>query len=163
MYASSCGERLDEIVTAPHEQHPTGLGKVEPLVGIERDRVGPVETGEKVGGRGRGGGGETVGSVDVEPDAGFGADVGEPADRVDSARQRGARGGDDRDRDAPGCAISPDRAGNRLGNEPTIAVDREGPHVGRADPEQLRRALDRVMRLLRAVDRRRRAAEALMT
>ena len=52
-----------------------------------------------------------------------------------------------------GGAILSDRRLDRLGNETPVGVDRERPHVARSDSEKLRGALDRVVRLLRAVDR----------
>ena len=41
-------ERLDEVAATPHEQDAARLREIEPLVGVERDRVGSVETGEPV-------------------------------------------------------------------------------------------------------------------
>ena len=125
-------ERVEEVLAAAHEQDAAGLRQVEPLVGVERHRVDPVEAGEEVAGGRCGRGGEPVGAVDVQPDAGLGAHVGERVDRVDGAGQRRARRGDDRDRDAPGGAVGADRLRDRLGHEAPVPVDRQRAHVARS-------------------------------
>ena len=128
-------------------------------MGVERDRVDPVEPGEQVPRGGCRRRGKAVGAVDVQPDAGLLADVGERADRVDGAGQRRAGGRDDRDRDAARGTIGADRLLDRLRDEAPVLVDRQRADVLGADPEDLGGALDRVVRLLGAVERRRRAAE----
>ena len=116
MYASSCANAWIEVVAAADEQHATRLRQVEPLVRVERDRVGAVEAGEEMAGRRRRRGGQPVGAVDVEPDARLGTHVGERADRIDGARQRRARPSRrrrrarGRRRDRPGSRRAPPRA-----------------------------------------------------
>ena len=96
-------ERVEEVLAAPDEEDAAGFREEEPLVGVERDRVGSIEAGEEVGRRGRRRRGQPVGAVDVEPDALLGAHVREPVDRVDGPGQRRTRGGDDGDGDAAGA------------------------------------------------------------
>ena len=79
MYDSSCENALRRGPRGADEEDAAGFREEEPLVGVERDRVGAVEAGEEVGRRGRGRRGQPVGAVDVEPDALFGAHVGEPS------------------------------------------------------------------------------------
>ena len=126
---------------------------------VERDRVGPVETGEQVPGRRSRRGGKAVGSVDVKPDSGRCADIRERVDRIAGAGQRGSGGRDDRDGGTARGTIRGDRGLDRLGNEASICVDRQRSHVPRADPQKLGSPFDRVVRLVRAVQRRRHASE----
>ena len=105
-------------------------------------------------GRRRRGSGQPIGAVHVQPDAQLGADVGERTDRIDGAGQRRARRRHHRDGHAAVGPVGPDRVAHRLGRQPPVAVDRQRPHVRRADPEDLGCALDRVVRLARAVERR---------
>ena len=63
------GERLDQVVAVADEEHAARLRQVEPLVRVERDRVGAVEAGEEMAGRRRRGSGQPVGAVHVQPDA----------------------------------------------------------------------------------------------
>ena len=75
--------------------------------------------------------------------------------------ERRARGRDDSDRNAPGRAVGADRPRNSLRHEPPVPVDRQCAHVAGAEPEDLGRPLNRVVRLLRAVERRRGAADTV--
>ena len=154
-------ERAVQVLVAAYQHHPAGLRQEEPLVRVERHRVGPVETREEVsGGRSRSGR-DAVGPVDVEPDAALLADVGERPDRVDRAGQRRAGGGDDGDGRDTRRAVCLDRGVDRVRAEPPRVVHLQGAHVVGADPEELRRSDDGVVRLLRAVERRSGARHAL--
>ena len=86
---------------APHEHDAACLREEQPLVRVERHRVGAVETGEEVPADGVDAAGNAVRAVDVEPHAARLADVGERVDRVDGAGERRARGRDDGDRHEP--------------------------------------------------------------
>ena len=109
----------------------------------------------------RGRGRDAVRAVDVEPDAALLADVGERVDRVDRAGQRRPGGGDDGDGRDTRRAVCVDRGVDRIRAEPPRVVHLQRAHVVGADPEQLRRSDDGVVRLLRAVERRAGARHAL--
>ncbi len=98
-------------------------------------------------------GGQAVRTVHVEPHPSLGADVGDPVDRVDRARERRARGRDHRDGGDPGGHVAIDRLGQRIGPQPAGAIDRKVTEVVRPDPQQLDRPCDRVVHLGGAVDR----------
>ena len=154
MYASSCANACDEILAAAHEQHAACLGQVEPLVRVERDRVGSVEPGEQVPGRRRRRRGKAVGAVDVEPDTrsaqtSASAPIGSTAPvSVVPAVATTATG------TRPAARSAAIAAATASGHEPPLAVDRQRADVRGADAEQLGRTLDRVVRLLGAVERR---------
>ena len=87
-----------------------GLRQEEPLVGVERHRVGSLEPGEQVPGGRRRRGRDAVGAVDVEPDVARGAHVGQRLDRVNRAGQGRSRGRDDRHGARCRAAVGIDRA-----------------------------------------------------
>ena len=83
---------------AADEHDAACLREIQPLVGVERHRVRPLEPREEVAGGRRRRRREAVRPVHVEPDPARVADVGERVDRVDCAGERRSRGGHHRDR-----------------------------------------------------------------
>ena len=130
-------------------------------MGVEGHRVRTVEAREQRACRRRRRRGDTVCTVDVEPHAPLRAYLGDLVDRVDGAGQRRARRRDDRHGRHARAAIRVDCVRDGRGPQPAAAVDRKRSHPVGADPEQLGRADDRVVRLLRAVERGVRARHPL--
>ncbi len=92
--------RLTSVPAVPHDQRAGPERHEQRLVGVERDRVGPLDPGQPapvpVGQLEE----PAVGAVDVEPDAEVGGEVGEVVEGVDGTGVRGPRGRDDRGRHA---------------------------------------------------------------
>ena len=153
-------ERFEEVLAAPHEQDAAGLRQAEPLVGVERDRVGAVEPREEVAGRRGRRRRQPVRAVDVEPDAlasqtSASASIGSTAPvRVVPAVATTATGTRPAARSA---RIASATASGGIRRSPSIGSERT---LLGAEPEDLGRALDRVVGLVRAVERRGGAAEA---
>ena len=116
-------------------EHAAALERlVEPLVRVERDRVGeldaPAARAAALGQRRE----AAVGPVDVQPDAVLAAELGElgsgstapvfvaPAARRDEQRRRPARD------------VGLDRRGERAGREPERVVDRQHAHLAGRKP-----------------------------
>ena len=149
-----------EVGAVANEDDAARLRQVEPLVRVDRDRVGELDASKERFGRRDAGSRQAVGTVDVQPDPPLPADVGERVDRVDGAGERRAGGGDDRHRHDARREVGVDRPCDRLGPKAAALVDREPANVVRPDPEQLGRADDGVVHLLGAVDRERAAGDA---
>ena len=117
---------------------------------------------EPVGG-GRGGGGrQAVGPVDVHPHALALADIGDGAERIHRAGQRGAGGGHDGDgREAPGT-VARERVGERVGAHPPPLVGRQPSQRPAAQAGCLDCADDGVVSLVGAVDRPAAAGDAVL-
>ena len=81
-----------------HEQAAALVRLVEPLVRVERDRVGEREPAERVAAALGQHGEAAVGRVDVEPDAALAAERGELVERIDRAGARRAAVRDDEER-----------------------------------------------------------------
>ena len=141
-------EHVQEVLATPHEHDPAGLGQVQPLVRVDRDRVGPLESRERGSHRRYPGRRQPIRAVDVEPDAALLADVGEPVDRVDRTGERRAGRRDDRDRCDARAEIFVDRGSDAPWIEPPRVVVGERAEVLRPDAEDLDRARDRVVRVL---------------
>ena len=128
-----------------HHDDAARLGHEQPLVGVDRDRVGPLQAYETLGDHRCCG--QTVGTIDMHPDAMFRADVGDRIQGIDGAGERGARRGDDRDGDAARCKVGADQPIECLRSHATVVIDRHGTQVVGADAEQLDRAHDGVVRV----------------
>ena len=97
----------------------------------------------------------------MQPHAGVGAHVGQAVQRVDRAGQRGAAVGHHGHRGDARLAVGGDRRGHVRRLHPAVLVDRQLAHAALADPGRLGRPDHRVVGLVRAVDGRLRAVEAV--
>ena len=136
----------------PDEQDAARLGHEQPLVGVDRHGIGPLEAGEQHGGGAGGRGRKAVGAVHVQPDASLRADLCQLLERVDGARQRRPCRCDDGNRDDARRAVGVHGRGGVGRHQLPLRVDRERADTRGADAEELGGARDRVVRLARAVD-----------
>ena len=127
----------------PRQQRAAIDRHLQPLVRIERDRIGPRDRLELPGiGRiERRPGAE--GAVDVQPDAEFSRDVGDRIQRVDGAGVGRAAAGDDRKGQVPRLQVVFDGTAERIGPHAKIRIGRDCAREIRADAELLDALLDR--------------------
>ncbi len=140
---------------ADHDAAP-GDGRVEPLVRIEADRIGPLDAVEK-----RAEGRDqrrrsTVGPVDVEPHPILPADVGDVAERIDGPGPDRPGGADGGDGPPPRLDVGRDGLPESGRFHPLVLVDFDAAHSGVADAEDLGGPIDGVVDLRRCVDGQRR-------
>ena len=134
-----------------HEDAAGLVRLVEPLVRVERRRVGALEAAE---GRAASFGQHrepAVRSVDVEPDPVRAADVGELVERIDRARVGGACIADRREGLTSGRDVRLDRSVQRLGADPVQVVDRHEVHLLGPEAEHANRPRHRRVALGREV------------
>ena len=144
-------ERRHQVLLLAHQQDPARLRQVEPLVGVDGDRVRALEPLNSSG-RVATAGSPYAPSTWNQTSALL-ADVGDRLERVDRAGERRTRRRDDRDRrDAVG-QVPVDRLGQRLGDQAAIGTERDRAEVRGAHAERLDGPRDRVVHLVRAVDR----------
>ena len=136
------GEGATQCIGITHEKDPARLGDIEPLVRVDRRGVGELDARKEVARALGRGGGQAVGAVDVEPHAALLTDGGDLRERIDRARERRARGGDDRDGHAAFCEIRTDLDIQRGDVHPSMRINGDGSHGLRADTEQLGRPID---------------------
>src|SRR5207248_5971726 len=118
---------------------------IEPLVRVERDRVGARHPGELRGlCESRGG---AVGAVDVEPKVVRTSDVCECGQRINRAAHDGPGGTDQRDSAPPGPAIARDRALERIEIDAHVFVDGNEAQVRASKAEHRDGPRDRHMYL----------------
>ena len=145
-------ERVPQRSAVANEQAAALIRLIEPLVGIESDRVGQRDALEcRAPALGQDGE-ATVGSVDVQPDPVLPAERRQVHDRIDRAGARGARVRD-REKRAPSvCHIGRDRVceGRRL--QPQVLADGQDPHLVRPEAERPRGPCERRVRLIGDVD-----------
>ena len=139
-------ERLAQVVGAAH-QRAAGVDRdAEPLVRVERQRVGalhaPVARGQRRVEHAEG----AIGAIDVEPEPLGGGDFGERVERVDRAGVHGSRRAHEQSRRRAGRAVGGDRAAQRVRVE-TPAGQRHRPDAVAPEPEQLERARHAAVRL----------------
>ena len=147
-------EGTQEILAALHEQPTDVVGLEEPLVGIDRERVGSLEGGQLVRlPRGQPGG-CAVRRVDMEPQALALGEVGERGDIVDRSRVRGAGDGADGERCEPGRAILGDRRRDGPRAKTVVILGRNDPKGAVREAEEVDRTLDREVGLVGSVDPR---------
>ena len=133
-------ERASQVAPVADQQRAALERLVEPLVRIERHRVGQLDARQR-GAPALGDGGEpAVGAVDVEPDAAVAADAGQRGERVDRAGVRGARHAGGEQRRAAGAHVGVDGGGQRLGPQAPVAVCGQHAQLVGAEAEQARRA-----------------------
>jgi hypothetical protein len=146
------GERALEPVGLANEQGAALDRLEEPLVRVERHRVGPVDARKRAPAALGENGEPAVRGVDVEPHVGLAAQVGELAQRVDGARvgRAGVRAHGERGEPAP--AIGVDRGGERRERQPESRVDGKHAHSLGAKPEHACGPRHRRVTLARHVD-----------
>ena len=145
-------ERVEEVLAATHDERADVVGLEEPLVRIDRDRVGELEAGHALRVARRQPRGAAVGGVHVEPQPSASRESRERRDVVDRAGVRRPGDGADRERRQPRRAVRRDRGGDRLGPQPEPVVG--GDHAQRVlrEPEDVEPAPDREVRLVARVD-----------
>jgi hypothetical protein len=79
----------------------------------------------------------------VQPDRPARADVRDRRYRIDAGARRGAHGGHDRERHAPGRAIGIDRRGEPIGTHPELRVRRDAHDGVVTEAEKNHRFVDR--------------------
>ena len=120
----------------------------EPLVGIDDERIRPVDASEAVTDGRRDERGPTVRPVHVQPDAALPADVGDTGEVVHDARVR--RSGARHDREEPVGVGVVERSGQALARQPPALVVRD---LDQIDVHHGRRRGDRGVRGVRGRDR----------
>ena len=119
------------------DQHAAGLQRLEqPLVGVEGERVGPLDPGQEPAAGGREDGRGAEGAVDVEPQPLGPAQGGQVGQRVDAAGAGRARGGDHAERPPAGGPVGRDRRGHLGRAQPELVVASEQAHLGGLEAEQ---------------------------
>ena len=145
-------ERTPERVRVAHEHAAALVRLVQPLVRVERDRIGEREIAERrsaaVGQHGE----AAVRRIALEPDVALAADGGELVDRVDGAGARRAAVRDREERQPAGRLVGRHRGCKRRGLEPQIVADRQHAQLVRPEAEHPCRARDRRVRLVGCVD-----------
>jgi hypothetical protein len=136
----------------PRQQRTAIHRHLQPLVRIERHRIGARERLEAAGvGRvERRPGAECA--VDVQPDVVPGGDVRDLVERVDGAGVRCAAAGNDRERQVTCAAVVLDRAAERVGPHAELLVRRDRAQLLCPDAELFHALLDRGMALLARVE-----------
>ena len=141
-------ERAPQQVPLAHQQRAALDRLVEPLVRIERDRVGRLDPAQRrtsaLGQRRE----AAVGGVDVQPHAVLAADLGELAQRIDRAGVGRARGDAREQRRAAGRDVGLDRARERRRRQPQVLPAGQDAQLVGPEAEQPRRAGDRRVRLV---------------
>ena len=114
-------ERAAQQAPVADQQAAAPERLVEPLVRVERDRVGQLDAAQRLaaalGDRRE----PAVGGVDVEPHAALAADGGQLGQRVDRAGVRGAGAADDEQRLAPGRRSASIAAASAFGRSRRVA------------------------------------------
>ena len=145
-------ERVPQRSPVAHEQAAALVGLVQPLVRVERDRVGERDTGER--------GPPTLGQdreaavrgVDVEPDPALPAERRELFERIDRTRARRARVRDGEERPPPAGLVGGDRGRERRRLEPQVLADGQDPHLVGPEAERPCSPCERRVRLVGDVD-----------
>ena len=153
-------EGAAQLVGIAHE-HAAGFERrVEPLVGIDRDRIGVAQRAQARRRSRRLRRQRTVGAVHVKPQLVLAADGGDLRERIDGARADRAGGADDEKRlmAEPEILLDPAAQGGRVhpllvvGGDPADGVGAEAEQVGGLlDPRVgFRRRVDQQRAVLRA-------------
>ena len=118
-------ERAQQVLAPAHDQRADVVGLEEPLVRVDRDAVGALQSGNAVRVALAQARGAAVGGIDVQPHGLALGDVGQAHGVVDRAGVRGARDGRDRERGQSRRAVSSiaSATGAGLQPEPLVAVD----------------------------------------
>ncbi len=150
-------ERVAQVVAAAHQRAARVDRDAQPLVRVERERVGALHAAVARRERRVEHPEGAVGAVHVEPEPLRGRHAGERLERVDQPRVDGAGRADQQRRERPRGPVGGDRGAQR-GRVELAAGERHGPHRGAAEAEQLERALDAAVRLVRDVREQARGA-----
>ena len=145
-------ERLRQVRPLADEQSADVVRLKEPFVRIDGDRIGPIQIADPGTIAGRESDRAAVRRVHVEPQILGRRDIGELADRVHGPGVRGAGHGRDREGLEAGGAVAGDgqRDWRALQAEPVVGRD-DHECLGR-EAEQIERAPDREVALVRGVD-----------
>ena len=151
------GKRVAMNFRVSREQRAAVDRHLQPLVGIQRDRVGARNRLEPVAIRRveRGPGAERA--VDVQPDAELGCDVGDVVQRINGTGIGGAAAGHDRERDLARLAVVLDRRAQRVRAHAKRVVGRNRTQVIGSDAELLGALLDGGMAFGARIEDERRA------
>ena len=161
------GVQLERALEQPpfaHEQAADLERHREPLVRIERDRVGLVDPRHRALAALRQDRECPVGTVDVEPDAALVAGLGELADRIDCPGVRRARVRADEERQPIRVEVGVDRRDDVARAQPEGVIGRQDAELVGPEPQVARRPGDGRVRLIAGVHhdpRRHRADERL--
>ncbi len=148
--------RLRQPPLVAHDHRARRRRDVQPLVGIEGDRVRALDPTERGPQRGHERRDPAVGGIHMEPEPVFLADVGDLLQRIDRARRHGPRRRHDDDRSRAGSEVLLDGPAERVDAHPELSVDRHFSHGASAEPHHVGGALVDDVRLGRGVDRQRR-------
>src|SRR5919108_1727277 len=99
-------ERLCEMRLLSNYHRAARVGRIEPLVRIQRDRVGARDSHEERAELLRQRGNTSVRTVNVQPEILFLTDVGDLREWIDGAGPNCSGRGDDSDWTAPGVAVA---------------------------------------------------------
>ncbi len=124
---------------------------VEPLVRVERDRVGKPDSVESCPAPLAEACERTVCAVYVQPDPVLTTERRQLADRVDGADRGGARVCDDDQRDQPVRPVRSDRGAQGVDPDPRLLVGWDHPHTVRPESERPRCPRDRGVGLVRHI------------
>ena len=145
-------ERVEELPSLADEETAAFEGLVEPLVRIERDRVGELDARESgaaaLGDRGE----PAIRAVDVEPRATLAADRGDLGQRIDGTGAGGSGGRGDEEWFAAGARVRVHRGAQCFGTKPVAIVDRQHAYLVRPESQDARGAREGRVCLVRAVD-----------
>ncbi len=137
--------------------------RVEPLVGIDGDRIGEAEGPQVVGSLGHRRGESAVGAVDMEPDAVLPAEGGDLGQRVDGAGAHRSGGADHQTRHVAGGDVGLDLPPERADVHPELAVGGNPADRLGAEPSHVSGLLQPGVGLGRAVDPQPAAGTAVHT
>ena len=126
--------------------------EIAPLVQVEGQGVAAGESTQRGPQAWRKVGQGAEGPVDVEPEALFGAQIGERLQIVDGAGVDGARVADDADRSHAGLAILPDGGTQRRDIDPPVRAHRHSREPTPAEAQQVAALLRPTVGLAGAVD-----------
>ncbi len=141
-------ERAPQAVSVAHQQGAHLDRLVQPLVRVERDRVGQLHAGQRRAPSLRQAGEGAVGAVHVQPGVVLAADPRQLGERVDRTHRRAARVGDDQQRAPAGGQVGADRALQRVRAHAPDVVAQDHPHLVGAEPQHARGAGQRRVRLV---------------
>ena len=147
-------EAAAQLRPVPDEERAELDRLVEPLVGVERDRVGELEPGESLATSVGEACERSVGAVDVQPDAVLAADLGELSQRIDRSDRGRAGICHDDERRQSGHDVGGDGRPERIGPHSRTPVGRDHAYLVGPESERPCRARERRVRLVGQVQDR---------
>ena len=124
----------------------------EPLVGVEGDGVGKLQPFELLTSTLGEDGESAVGSVDMQPDVAFSAELRQLHERVDRTRVRRAAGRNDRERQPPFKTVGVHRGGDRCRAQSEPLIRREDANLLGPETQRSSASRDRGVRRVTDVD-----------